>query len=190
MTEPEQEKQPASDLTPTLVCRLRAGHTLAGGLLDELYRKALIRFSLGYLHSFEEAEDVVQEVFFRVLRSDNIPDNFRAWIYKICRNRCLDFLRARGRKRDDQPLPSEPQIAAQLTGNLTRLVRGEQRSRLWRLLATLSDNQREVLLLRYTESLTRAEIADVLDIPESVVKSRLYEGLERLRQHTSLVDGG
>ena len=50
--------QPA-DLTPSLVARLRSGDTTAGGLLDRLYRQALVRFCRGYLGSREEAEDAV-----------------------------------------------------------------------------------------------------------------------------------
>lgn len=177
------------DLTPSLVAHLRDGHTTAGAMLDELYRQKLIHFCHGYLGSRDDAEDVVQEVFFRVLKNSAVPDNFRAWIYKICRNRCLDVQRARSRKRDNRVLPDASFLDARLTGNLTRLVRREQRSRLRHLLAALPANQREILRLRYAEGLSRAEIADVLEIPEPLVKSRLYESLKTLRQHTSLVDG-
>ena len=45
-----------------------------------------------------------------------------------------------------------------------------------------------MLRLRYAEGLSRAEIAYVLEVPESVVKSRLFEGLKKLREHTSLLD--
>ena len=44
-----------------------------------------------------------------------------------------------------------------------------------------------MLRLRYAEGLSRAEIACVLEVPESVVKSRLFEGLKKLREHTSLL---
>jgi len=49
-------------------------------------------------------------------------------------------------------------------------------------------SQREVLWLRCSENLSRAEIAEVLELPESVVKSRLFQGLKRLREHTSLME--
>jgi RNA polymerase sigma factor (sigma-70 family) len=55
-------------------------------------------------------------------------------------------------------------------------------------LAELPESQREVLHLRYAEDLSRADIAEVLDIPEPVVKSRLYEGMVKLRTHDSLLD--
>ncbi|MCK4340239.1 MAG: RNA polymerase sigma factor [Phycisphaerae bacterium] len=179
--------QPA-DLTPSLVARLRRGDTTAGGLLEELYRRAMVRFCRGYLGNAEEAEDAVQEVFFRVLRAEKVPDNFRAWLYKIARNYCISVLRARARRHDRQDLPPASRISAGQTGNLTRVIKQELRAQLVHLVNALPQIQREVLILRYGEELSRAEIAYVLDIPESLVKSRLFEGLKKLREHTSLLE--
>jgi RNA polymerase sigma-70 factor (ECF subfamily) len=176
-------------MTPSLILRLRDGDGEAGALLDKIYRRSLLQFCARYLGARHEAEDAVQDVFCKVLNSSTIPDDFRAWLYRIARNRCLDLLRSRERRRDDQEIPNESQLDADLTGNLTRLVRREQRSRIRQIMASLPPHQREVLRLRYVDQLSRAEIAHVLDLPESVVKSRLYEGLEKLRDHTSLVDG-
>ncbi|MCG8409297.1 MAG: sigma-70 family RNA polymerase sigma factor [Phycisphaerales bacterium] len=55
-------------------------------------------------------------------------------------------------------------------------------------MATLPPTYHEVLRLRHVEGLSRAEIASVLEIPESVVESRLFEGLKKLREHTSLLE--
>lgn len=184
----QEQPAPANDLTPSLIGRLRAGDCAAGELLEQLYRRDLLRFCAGYLGQVEQAEDAVQDVFCKVLAAETVPESFRSWIYRIARNRCLDLLRGRARRRDDQPLPSESVAAAELTGHLTRLVRKELRSRLRQLVAGLPASQREILRLRYVEGLSRQEIAEVLEIPESVVKSRLFEGIERLRQHTSLID--
>ena len=177
-------------MTPTLVAGLRGGDARSAELLDHLYGQKLVRFCRGYLGNPAEAEDVVQDTFYKVLRSDSVPDNFRAWVYKICRNRCLDVLRSRGRRRDDQALLTNAPYKAELTGQLTRLVKMERHEKLRRLLDELPPAQHEVLRLRYTEGLSRSEIAQVLDITESVVKSRLYEGLEKLRGHDSLVSDG
>jgi RNA polymerase sigma-70 factor (ECF subfamily) len=185
--EKRRGRSPA-DLTPSLVVQLREGEAGAARLLDELYRPRLTRFCLGYLGRWEEAEDVVQDVFVKVLQNPTIPERFRPWIYEICRNRCLDKLRAQNRRLDDQPLPRSSFVNGQLTGNLTRLVKTEKRELLLKRLSALPNEQREVLLLRYTEGLSRGEIAEILDIPEKLVKHRIYNGLERLRKHTSLAE--
>jgi RNA polymerase sigma-70 factor (ECF subfamily) len=185
------EKEAASrrrDLTPSLVIKLRAGDTTAGNLLDQLYRRALLRFCWRYLDDRQEAEDAVQEVFQAVLRATDVPNNFRAWLYKIAHNRCLDLRRARGRRHEKHgPVPGD-QLPEELTGPLTGLVNQEQRSRILHLVAALPEAQREILRLRYTENLKRAEIAYVLDIPEKLVKSRLCAAMRKLGEHTSLID--
>ena len=119
MSEPQAAPQSLADLTPALVARLRDGDADAGKLLCDLYNPPLMRFSFRYLGSQDEAEDVVQEVFLRVLKNDTQPVNFRAWVYKIARNRCLDVIRSRGRRVDDQDMPEASRIDAELTGCLT-----------------------------------------------------------------------
>ncbi len=179
--QPQPADRQQSDLTPSLVARLRNGDTTTGNLLDQLYRRPLVRFCYGYLRDRQAAEDAVQEVFCRVLRASEVPDDFRAWLYRIVRNHCLSLLRAGGRKRDPQVLPPPSRLAGVATGNLTRLVRLESRARMAQAVAALPEDQREVLMLRHGEGLSRAEIAHVLDIPEATVKSRLFQAVRKLR---------
>ncbi|UCE58614.1 MAG: RNA polymerase sigma factor [Phycisphaerales bacterium] len=160
---------------------------MAGGLLDELYRRAVVRFCRAYLGSSEEAEDAAQEVFYRVLRATEVPDNFRAWLYRIARNYCTSVLRKRARRRDQRDIPEASHVAQEATGYLTRVVKQELQSRVVHLIEALPQTQRESIFLRYGEELSRSEIAYVLDIPESTVKSRLFQGLKKLREHTSLL---
>jgi len=173
-------------LTPSLVARLRAGEAEAGNLLDRLYREAMIRFCWGHLGNLEEAEDAVQEVFRKVLEAKQVPDRFRPWLYKIALNYCRNVRRAMARRRDNAVLPPSSRIGAGSTGISTRLGDAELRSRINHLVNALPTAYREVLRLRYAEGLSRAEIAEVLEIPESVVKSRLFQGVKKLREHTSL----
>ncbi|MHC4697866.1 MAG: RNA polymerase sigma factor [Planctomycetota bacterium] len=185
----EGEQGPDQSATLTLVGRLRNGDADAAGLLDHLYRDSLARFCWGYLGSMEEAEDALQDIWYKVLTASHIPDAFRPWVYRIARNECLNLLRKRAKRKDGQELPAASQVNAYLTGQLTRLVKDETESRLGELVASLSDPQREALRLRYVEGLSRAEIAEVLEVPSSVVKSRLFEGLKKLRDQASLLDG-
>jgi len=159
-------------------------------LLNLLFREPLQRFCWGYLGRTDEAEDVWQEICFRVLTAKRIPDSFRAWLYKIARNQCLNALRTRANRKDGAQMVAESQVQAVLTGHLTRMVKEEIRSHLTSLVEQLSDQQREALRLRYVEGLSRPEIAEVLDVPEPVVKSRIFEGLKRLREHASLLEQG
>jgi RNA polymerase sigma-70 factor (ECF subfamily) len=170
-----------SDLTPVLVAKLRAGDPRAGALLDTLYRDAMIRFCWGHLGGMVEAEDAVQEIFLKVFQSAQVPESFRPWLYKIARNHCVSILRVRGRRPDDGVMPPASQVDAELTGNLTRLAKQEDKMEFARRFAALPEAQREALRLRHVEGLKRHEVAHILDVPESVVKSRCYEGLKALR---------
>ena len=186
---PTRERESAAgaeDRTSTLVSSLREGNPEAGALLDELYRDVLVRFCWGYLGQVEEAEDAAQDTCCKVLTAKGIPDGFRPWLYKIARNHCLNLLRNRARHKDDVGLPTASHLDELLTGHLTRLVQKEQRDRVGELVRGLPESQREVLRLRYVEDLTRSEIAVVLEIAESLVKSRLFEGLKRLRELIAL----
>lgn len=172
------------DLTPSLVLRLRSGDTSVGQMLDALYRPLVHRLCLGYLHSPQDAEDAVQDVFQRVLQARTVPDSFRAWLCRIARNHCLNALRDRRRQPAPAQLPSDTHLqpAAARTGFLSALVARERHEIVERAYALLSQSERELLMLRYGEGLTRAEIAEVIDLPEVTVKSRLYEAVARLRR--------
>ena len=187
---PERQRSNHDEQDPTraLVHQLRDGQAGAVSMLDSLYREALLRFCWGYLGQMEEAEDALQDIWFKVLTAERVPDRFRAWLYKIARNHCLNVVRGRARRKDGRNLPAASQVEAAMTGHLTKLVKDELRSRVTELVAGLPDAQREVLRLRYVEELSRAEIAEILELPESVVKSRLFEAVKKLREHTSLLE--
>ncbi len=177
----------SDDSTDRLVACLRNRDPEAAALLDSLYRDALVRFCWGYLGQMDEAEDAVQELTYKVLALPDVPDHFRPWLYKTARNQCINLLRERALRLTGHVLPAPSAVPDTLTGHLTRLVKQEMQSRLAELVGQLSEAQREVLRLRYVENLTRAETAEVLELPESVVKSRLFEGLKRLRECAALL---
>ena len=164
-----------------LLPRMRRGDAAAAAELDRRHRASLVRFAAGYV-GVDDAEDAVQDVFRRVLQSGEVPRDVRVWLYVVTRNHCLNVVRGRGRRRDGARLATDAELAASLTGGLTRILRAEERDALALAMERLPADQREALRLRYTEQLGRAEIARIVDVPESVVKSRLYEGLRKLRE--------
>jgi RNA polymerase sigma-70 factor (ECF subfamily) len=181
------EDQSRADLTPELVMKLRAGDPRAGVLLQTLYGDAILRFCRGYTTNLAAAEDARQEVFCKVLAADTVPEKFRAWLYRVARNYCRNLVRDRARRGPVAELPPASRVGEPRTGHLTRLVREEQQARLAEAVAALPEKYREVLELRYREELARSEISEVLGLPESTVKSRLFDGLKLLRAHTSLL---
>ncbi len=154
---------------------------------DELepLRERLRRFCLGYLDDAEAADDAVQETFRRFLAQQSsraAPREPLGWLLATARNHCLNELRSRRRRRDREPLATSIDPPAAWTGPLTRLLHAERADDLARRVAALSDDERELLRLRYWDDLSRTEIAALLGISEALVKSRLFEAVEKLRQ--------
>ncbi|KAA3612895.1 MAG: RNA polymerase sigma factor [Planctomycetota bacterium] len=160
---------------------IQTGSQKAAEFLNTTYGSALERYCSSFLRDPSSAEDVVQETFLKLLAQEEAPRNLRSWLFWVARNACLSRLNEAGRRKAAPQAIDELELVASVTGQLTKLVRAEQRRELHRQLARLSEEQIEVLHLRYSEGLSRQEVADVLGIPESVVKSRAYEGTKKLR---------
>jgi len=188
MTEPELA-QPTDE---ELVTQLQAGHTDSLGTLVLRWEQPLYRFVYRMLPRQEDALDICQETFLRVLKK---ADRFRrgsrfsTWMYQIALNLCRD--KARRRKRwgllmardleiDDRVAPTPEQEERQ---DPTRRIETDQsRAAVVRALKEIPPEQREVLILKEFEELKFKEIAAILECPESTVKSRMYYGLNGLRQ--------
>ncbi|HVZ70857.1 MAG TPA: RNA polymerase sigma factor [Polyangia bacterium] len=145
------------------------------------------------------AEDMLQEVFLRVIRAraDSVDwkgeARFTTWVYAIARNLCVDQSR-RAVHRDARSLdaPTRPgeESSATLHDYLASGARdaegltsdGEVRARVDAAVAALPEEQREVFLLREVMEMPFAEIAKVVGAPEPTVKSRMRYALERLRE--------
>ena len=171
------------EATMLLARRLQARDPAAGAELAERFRESLLRFCWGYLGSTDQAEDAVQDIFCKVAAAETIPELFRPWLYKVARNHCLTLRRNRAARKDNRPLPAASQVFHALTGNLTRLAREEAQDQLIEFAHSLPEDQREMLRLRYVEGLSRAEIAEVLEVGESTVKARLFDAMQVLRRH-------
>jgi RNA polymerase sigma-70 factor (ECF subfamily) len=138
-------------------------------------------FSLAYhmLHDRAAAEEVAQEAFFALHRSlarIQSPEHAVFWLRKVTVQRAIDEGRRRAR-RPQVSLDDQPTLATvDARGDL--LLSGVLR----RLVASLPEAPRSVMVLRYQEDLDPAEIAQVLDMPVSTVKSHLQRSLALLRE--------
>jgi RNA polymerase sigma-70 factor (ECF subfamily) len=141
------------------------------------------------------AEDLLQEVFLRIIKGAPTykrKAKFTTWMYTIARNLCVDTAR-RGKHRKaaslDQPLDGEKggrsmgDIVADRGPAVDRQVISRRlQGRLKEAISTLSEEQREVFLMREYLNLPFKEIAEIVGCPENTVKSRMRYALERLRQ--------
>ncbi len=170
----------------------QAGDRESLALLVTRWEGPLFRFVYRLVGQREDARDICQETFLRVVREARRfrpGARFSTWMYQIALNLCRDHLRRKrrwahviaeesgewdGARRGDAP-------AADAGDPVETLDRERLRTAVMRALATLPAEQREVLILKEYEGLKFREIAAILGCPESTVKSRLYHGLLRLR---------
>jgi RNA polymerase sigma-70 factor (ECF subfamily) len=163
-------------------------------LLDHLieqYQYRLLRYLLFLTGNKETAEDLFQETWLRVLERGRQYDGkweFGAWLFAIARHLVID-LRKRKHPQSPDPLtaPGEDTkpLEVESTGDTSAfelLARREESEQLAGALGRLPAVYREALVLRFQEDLALEEIAEVVGAPLSTVKSRLYRGLEALRE--------
>jgi RNA polymerase sigma-70 factor, ECF subfamily len=147
--------------------------------------------------SEEDARDLSQEAFLRAFRNLGRfkgEARFSSWLYQIALNLCRDRMRRKKGKswvswdelaeRGEGPVQSQGPSAVEL-------VEASDRAR-WiaAAVASLSDDQREVVVLKEYQGLTFQEIADTLGIPASTVKTRLYRALSELRTRLASPQSG
>jgi RNA polymerase sigma factor (sigma-70 family) len=161
--------------------RLAAGEE---GAINECYA-ALGPMVLGYLRRFvprDDAEDVLQRVFYEVWRNRDRYDPTRsleAWVLGIARKRAIDLLRRR--HANVVPIDELREIAGDDGRELAE--RYARASEVRAALERLPREQREVLTLAYFGDLTQTEISDRLGVPLGTVKARTFRGLRRLANH-------
>lgn len=173
-----------------LISRAQNGDREAFGALVEQYRDNVYRLAYRMCGNEYDADEAAQEAFvaaWRALPNFRGDAKFSTWLYRLTTNAAIDVMRREKRHQtvgdgemvdlaDDADSPQET------------VERTEQQEAVQKALATLSEEYREVLLLRYMEELDYAEIAEVLKLPSGTVKSRINRAKAALK--TALLKSG
>jgi len=173
----------------TELTRLRSGDLEALTALVERYQNRLYRYLLRLVKQPSVAEDLFQQTWLRVMEriSNYDPErNFEAWLFSVAHNLTIDHLRRYRPESLDEPLPSGHTREELLPGTdpsaLEKLLVGERKTWIADAITELPVVYREVVTLRFEEEMKLEEIATVLAVPLSTVKSRLHRGLKGLRR--------
>lgn len=176
----------AQQLDIELLRRVRAQEEQALSELYDRYGRLLYTIAMRVVGEAEVAEEVVQDVFLRFWRGAEQyqPERGRVaiWLMAMARNRAIDVLRSR-QHRNRQQETTLPDTTHRTPfrypppGDETFL-----REAVDAALATLSDSQREAIEMAYYGGMSQSRIAEALNTPLGTVKSRIRDGLQRLRQ--------
>ena len=173
-----------------LIKKAMQGNVEACNKLVHLWYKRIYNYAFKYFADHDIAMEVSQKTFIAVYHNvQNLkdPGKFKSWLYRIAVNYCREeqsswrrktFVSIFAGKEDHTEIPgSNRENDPEATYSHNELILILQES-----LAELSEEQREVVIMREYEGLKFREIAEVLDLPENTVKSRMYYGLAALRK--------
>ncbi len=173
-----------------LLRKVAAGETAAFSGLVERHQGRLLRVCERLLGNPEDARDAAQEVFFKVFRKASAFEprgEVFTWLYRIATNHCLNRLRRRKILRFVGLAGDDPEREGELDpvdpgADPERALAARRRWRTTRkVIAGLPANQRTVLILAKFEGLSYRQIAEVLEITEGAVESRLFRAMQRLQ---------
>jgi len=176
-----------------LVRAVLAGDGTAYRGLVEKYQGRVYTMVCGMVRNREDARDLTQEAFvkgYRNLESFRLESSFYTWLYRIAMNLAIDFVRKRRRRegnsfdeslatRDEDGSISE---AHHEDGPSRQLERKQLFGKIMTAMEQLSEDQRQVILLRELEGMQYREIAEVMGVPEGTVMSRLFYARKRLQK--------
>ena len=156
------------------------------GILVRKYERELMGHALTLIGNREDALDVVQETFVRAFRSINqfeIGRKFYPYIYGIMRNLCVDRFRRAKRERQLQDAVCK---IAELNSRFKEC--DERTQLLWNAIGRLSQEDREIIVLKHLEGRKYDEISEILEIARGTVMSRLHRARQKLREIVSRLE--
>ena len=165
------------------VRRVLRGEAAHYEVLVRRYQEPMYRHAYGMVGDSDAAADLVQDslvkAYTRLGTCD--PERFAAWLFRILRNRCKDYLKSR--RRRDVPLLDDGPHAAPLSDDpgLT-LERSELGKVVAEALSRIPESQREAFLLKHVEGRSYEEMADLLDAGISALKMRVMRAREALQE--------
>jgi RNA polymerase sigma-70 factor (ECF subfamily) len=177
-----------------LVCRYRDGMEKAFEILYHRYQKPLFSFIMKMVRDRMATEDLFQLTWTRVLSGlDKYQeeDKFAGWIFGIANNACMDYFRKKTRSSEvewkengppgtESDGPEDPE---------TIMIQKEQQAILSEAIGQLSEDQRQIVLLRLYSGLTFQEISEMLDSPLNTVLGRMHYAVKNLKKFIRQTEG-
>jgi RNA polymerase sigma-70 factor (ECF subfamily) len=146
------------------------------------YKGQIYRFCLKMTCDTDAAKDIVQGVFIKVFeRHSQIihDDRLRSWLYTIARNDCLTYLRSMNHRAG----LTDADVDEASAGRPEPYDREEDAAIVGAAISRLTPDHREVILLREFENMPYTQIAEVLGVSSSIVKSRLFSARQKLYEY-------
>jgi RNA polymerase sigma-70 factor, ECF subfamily len=154
----------------------------------------VFRIAFSILRNHQDAEDAVQECFLRVLKAQsrrNAVRNAKTWLARIAWTTALDQRSRRAASSESEQVLNDDALAQLPAAGPTwdeQVERHEMQALLERMIAALPEDLRQPLELSTVQELNSAEIAEVMEIPESSVRTRLLRARRLLKEKLAAID--
>jgi RNA polymerase sigma-70 factor (ECF subfamily) len=173
-----------------LVAEARSGDEWAFGMIFDHYHEAVYRYIASRVHRPSDAEDLTQLVFVKALEalpryeSRGVP--FGGWLFRLARNAVIDFVRTR---HDHAELDMVAERAHGDAGPDEIAVIRQELDAVGAALATLTDEQRETIALRFFAGLSARETAEAMGKQEGTVRGLQFRAIGALRRQLGAEEG-
>ncbi len=153
--------------------------------LYDLYIEKIYRFVYFKINSKEEAEDIVSNVFLKVWSylieyTEKEVESFSGLIYRVARNAVIDFYRERG-ARQYEPVEVLENIPVEEKG-YSKAETDQEVERVMQAIKKMKQDYQEMLLLKYVDELSTAEIAKILNRSQINVRVTLHRAMKKLQE--------
>lgn len=166
------------------MAKIAGGEKSAMKELVDRYKTKAYYLALGMVGNSDEAYDISQDAFIRVLKSAkkfNPDQRFFPWFYSIISNLCKDLLARRARKDNPKIDIDDCEFLLVDESNPESATLKKERAKIVRrAIMKLSFEDREIIMLKHFKDMPYDEIASVLKIPKGTVMSRLYYARKKL----------
>lgn len=155
------------------------------GLLFSRYKKQLFGFFYGMNRDVDVSEDLVQNVFYRILKYRHLfrgEGDFKTWMFHIARNVSHDHFRKNNKLQNKDSLENWQDRLATDDNRLAEFQHTEEQQLLSMAMERLSPDKREVLLLSKYQEKKYTEIGEIIGCSEAAVKVRVFRALQELKE--------
>ena len=180
------------DKDQQLVQRVKKGDKQAYDLLVIKYQHRILRLVSGYIHDYQEVQDITQEAFikaYKALANFRGDSSFYTWLYRIAINTAKNYLISKGRKMMESEVDvhdSEFQETSHALRDITtpegKLASAEIEKTIHETIGDLPDDLKTAVMLREFDGLSYEEIAKVMDCPIGTVRSRIFRAREAIEK--------